>query len=254
MRFGGAGKKLASASCIIALSVIVASCGSSTSRRSETNPQVYRLGERVPEGGGAYKVGKPYQIKGRWYHPSDDPVPQQVGIASWYGEYFHGRKTANGEWYDMERLSAAHPTMPLPSYARVTNLRNGNSVVVRVNDRGPYAHDRVIDMSHAAANRLGFKRQGTTRVKVTYIGEAPLDGDDPDMQFVDGGPRDSRPFNTASTVGKKSGGVDDTKIPEVRFVSSPLADELLAAGPLDDFSSDNATAVRVPNITKASTD
>ena len=136
------------------------------------------LGKPVPKGGGVYKVGKPYQINGRWFHPREDSRYDKVGVASWYGELFHGRYTANGEIYDMNALTAAHPTLPLPTYARVTNLGNGRSLVVRVNDRGPYAHDRIIDMSKRSAELLGFKRNGTTQVRVRYLARAPLSGDD----------------------------------------------------------------------------
>ncbi|PWB79359.1 MAG: septal ring lytic transglycosylase RlpA family lipoprotein, partial [Methylocystaceae bacterium] len=100
------------------------------------SPRVVADGEEVPRGGGSYLVGKPYQIAGKTYYPSERPY-SAVGLASWYGSDFHGRKTANGEVFDRGSISAAHPTMPLPSYARVTNLRNSRSMIVRVNDRGP---------------------------------------------------------------------------------------------------------------------
>ncbi|WP_425408788.1 septal ring lytic transglycosylase RlpA family protein [Hyphococcus sp.] len=121
-----------------------------------------------------YKIGKPYKVNGRWYHPKEDPDYVETGVASWYGTQFHGRLTANGEIFDMNLLSAAHTTMPLPSMAEVTNLANGRSVTVRVNDRGPFAHNRIIDMSREAARHLGFERDGVTRVRVRYKGPAPL--------------------------------------------------------------------------------
>lgn len=139
--------------------------------------RVVEYGQEVPMGGGVYKVGNPYQIAGRWYYPKEDPDYQERGMASWYGHQFHGRYTANGEIFDMDSLSAAHPTMPLPSYAQVTNLETGHSVVVRVNDRGPYAHDRVIDLSKRAAQELGFQHKGVARVEVSYLSEAPLSGE-----------------------------------------------------------------------------
>ncbi|EJF87256.1 septal ring lytic transglycosylase RlpA family protein [Bartonella rattimassiliensis] len=119
-------------------------------------------------------VGKPYQIKGKWYYPQNDPTYKRIGEASWYGSDFHGRLTANGEIYDMNLLTAAHPTMPLPSYARVTNLKNGSSIIVRVNDRGPFMKDRIIDLSKQAAAILGYVAMGVTNVKVEYIAEAPV--------------------------------------------------------------------------------
>lgn len=118
------------------------------------------------------KVGEPYQINGEWYHPRMVNDYREVGVASWYGVPFHGRKTANGETYDMHGMTAAHPTLPLPSLVKVTNLQNGLSIVVRVNDRGPFAKKRIIDLSRRAAWELGFKDQGTTDVEVVYMGLA----------------------------------------------------------------------------------
>ena len=140
--------------------------------------RVIPFGQPVPKGGGYYQIGKPYEVAGLWYTPREEPSYDRVGSASWYGELFHGRRTANGEIYDMDRLSAAHPTLPLPIYARVTNLNNGRSLIVRVNDRGPFAHDRIIDLSRRSAELLGFRNQGTATVRVRYLGRAPLSGDD----------------------------------------------------------------------------
>jgi len=122
----------------------------------------------------AYIVGQPYQIGGRTYHPREDFDYDRTGTASWYGDDFHGRRTANGETYDMNALTAAHTTLPMPTIVRVTNLENGRSVVVRVNDRGPFAEDRIIDMSRAGARELGFERNGLTRVRVAVLREASL--------------------------------------------------------------------------------
>ncbi len=118
---------------------------------------------------GAYKVGSPYTIRGKRYYPSVDYDYNKVGVASWYGPNFHGKKTANGEIYNQNDLTAAHKTLPLPSIVRVTNLKNGKSLIVRVNDRGPYAHGRIIDMSKRAAELLGFKNQGTAKVRVQVL-------------------------------------------------------------------------------------
>jgi rare lipoprotein A len=126
-------------------------------------------------------VGKPYRVAGRTYVPRDYSSYSAVGMASWYGRDFHGRRTANGEVYDMADLTAAHPTLPLPSYARVTNLANGRSVVVRINDRGPYTRGRLIDVSATVAALLDFKRAGSARVKVDYVGPARMDGLDRKM-------------------------------------------------------------------------
>lgn len=124
------------------------------------------------------KIGKAYKVKNHWYYPKNYKHFQQVGKASWYGAAFQGRLTANGEVYDMNGLSAAHPTMPLPSYARVTNLHNGSSIIVRVNDRGPYVANRIIDLSKKAAQLLHYKDNGLAKVKVEYLGLAPLKIDD----------------------------------------------------------------------------
>ncbi|ABR60144.1 septal ring lytic transglycosylase RlpA family protein [Sinorhizobium medicae] len=175
------------------LCAVLASCGS-TSSVKKTKPRskeyfaesVYGVkasprvatGNNIPKGGGRYQVGKPYQVKGRWYKPKEDFGYNKSGMASWYGSAFHGRLTANGEVYDTNHLSAAHPTFPLPSYARVTNTENGTSVVVRVNDRGPYEYGRIIDVSSKTADLLDIKRKGSAKVRVQYIGRAPLEGND----------------------------------------------------------------------------
>ena len=135
-------------------------------------------GKNIPKGGGRFLVGNAYVVKGRRYFPKEDPNYDKAGLASWYGSAFHGRQTANGELYDKEHLSAAHPTFPLPSYARVTNLTTGSSVVVRVNDRGPFHEGRLIDVSSKAADLLDVKATGTANVRVQYVGRAPLDGHD----------------------------------------------------------------------------
>jgi len=132
----------------------------------------------LQKSGGQSRIGKPYRVKGKWYYPKQEPDYSKVGLASWYGSAFHGRLTANGETFDMNNLTAAHPTLPLPSYARVTNLKNGASLVVRVNDRGPFARNRIIDLSRRAAQLLGYQSNGLADVKVEYIGPAPLHGQD----------------------------------------------------------------------------
>jgi rare lipoprotein A len=130
-------------------------------------------------GGGAYKVGNPYQISGVWYYPKEDPFYDETGIASWYGADFHGKATANGERYDMDAFTAAHRTLPMPTVVRVTNLENGRSLRLRVNDRGPYARGRIIDVSRRAATLLGFQANGTARVRVQYEGRAEVGASPP---------------------------------------------------------------------------
>lgn len=143
--------------------------------------------------GGIYKVGNPYQINGVWYYPKEDPNYDETGIGSWYGEQFHAKVTANGEIFDMNEVTAAHPTLPMPSLVRVTNLENGRSIVVRVNDRGPYVNGRIIDLSRRSAQLLGYDRQGTARVRVQYLGPAPLEGGGETMVASRGTGSDERP-------------------------------------------------------------
>ena len=172
-------RKLLSVSCILlAMSVTISGC--STQRSASRDPfagtgsPYYKGKGPVPMGGGRYHVGEPYQVAGRWFTPKEQPNYDKTGPASWYGEAFNRRMTSNGEWFDMDRLTAAHPTLPLPSYAKVTNVSNGATVVVRINDRGPFVGPRIIDLSKQSASLLGFKRQGTAKVRVQYIGPAPL--------------------------------------------------------------------------------
>ncbi|NNJ76015.1 MAG: septal ring lytic transglycosylase RlpA family protein [Anderseniella sp.] len=129
----------------------------------------------MPKGGGRRHVGKSYQVADIWFHPKHEPNYSKTGVASWYGPKFNRRMTSNGEWFDMEQLTAAHTTMQLPSYAKVTNLENGREVIVRVNDRGPFVNDRIIDMSKRSADLLGFRGRGKTKAHVQYIGPAPLE-------------------------------------------------------------------------------
>jgi rare lipoprotein A len=150
---------------------------------TSASPRVVDFGEPVPKGGGSYRVGKPYVIAGRTYFPEENINYRAEGTASWYGDDFHGRLTANGEVFDMQSISAAHPTLPMPSYVRVTNLANRRSIVVRVNDRGPYSGNRVIDVSVKTAKLLGFHENGLAKVRVEYVGRAPLEGSD-DLRLV----------------------------------------------------------------------
>jgi rare lipoprotein A len=129
----------------------------------------------IPRGGGRYHVGKPYQVAGVWFKPKADPDYDRTGQASWYGEAFHARKTSNGEYFNMNDLTAAHATLPIPSYAKVTNLENGRQVIVRINDRGPFVGTRIIDLSKRSAAALDYQHKGKTEVRVQWIGPAPLD-------------------------------------------------------------------------------
>src|SRR5712664_4003385 len=190
----------------VAACLVLANCASSDKFASRvdpkygvsSSPRVIALGEPVPKGGGTYRIGKPYIVGGRIYVPEEDTSYREEGMASWYGDDFHGRLTANGEVFDMASLTAAHPTLPMPCYARVTNLNNGKSLIVRVNDRGPYHGNRLIDVSNKAAELLEFKSNGVARVRVEYVGRAPLEGSD-DRQLI-ATLRTGVPAPTPSTV------------------------------------------------------
>ncbi len=152
-----------------ALAFLSACSSTGTPELSGLTPQAQAVA--ITQHGGTYKVGNPYKIMGKWYYPKEDYSYSEVGIASWYGEDFHAKKTANGEKYDMNTLTAAHRTLPLPSIVRVTNLENGRSLVLRVNDRGPYAKDRIIDISKRGAQLLGYQTKGTAKVRVEILAE-----------------------------------------------------------------------------------
>jgi rare lipoprotein A (peptidoglycan hydrolase) len=144
--------------------------------------QIIRFGKpdasrNIGTNGDSVSNGKRYPLDG----PTDDFKYRGEGMASWYGPDFHGRRTANGERYDMNGISAAHRSMPLPSYARITNLGNGRSIIVRVNNRGPFVHKRIVDLSVGTAKALDFYKRGTARVRVEFVGRAPVEGSDDQM-------------------------------------------------------------------------
>lgn len=151
------------------LAIFVSGCAE-TQFLIHTAKRVART-EPAESGAGYYKIGNPYQIDGIWYHPAEDYEYDETGIASWYGAAFHGKQTANGEIYDMNALTAAHRTLPMPSFVRVTNLENGRSLVLKVNDRGPFAKGRIIDISRRGSQLLGFQKQGTSRVRVQILAD-----------------------------------------------------------------------------------
>ncbi len=133
----------------------------------------------VPPNAGVYKIGNPYQIEGTWYYPREQPDYDETGVASWYGPTFYGHRTADGEAFDGDGLTAAHRTLPMPVNVRVTNLENGKSLILRVNDRGPFAKGRIIDVTERAARLLGFYANGSARVRVTYISRGALPNGQP---------------------------------------------------------------------------
>jgi rare lipoprotein A len=155
---------------VVAAGVFLASCAE-TEFIAQTAKRIGVSQDEVSAAPGRYKVGSPYQINDTWYYPAVDYTYEETGIASWYGPGFHGKSTANGEKFDMNALSAAHRTLPMPSFVRVTNLENGRSVILRVNDRGPFARGRIIDVSRRGAQLLGFEGKGTARVNVSILAE-----------------------------------------------------------------------------------
>ena len=155
---------------IILASVFFLGACAETQLLVHTAKRVQRADKPAPlKPAGEYKIGKPYQISGVWYYPEVNYGYAETGVASWYGPKFHGKRTANGEIFDMNDLTAAHGTLPLPSLVQVTNLENGRALKLRVNDRGPFAHGRIIDVSRRGAQLLGFARNGTARVRVEIL-------------------------------------------------------------------------------------
>ncbi len=185
------------------------------------SPRMVAEGEDVPKGGGYAKVGKPYVIAGETYVPSVPKTYSATGTASWYGADFHGRKTANGELFDTESITAAHRTLPMPSYIRVTNVTNGRSIIARVNDRGPFHSKRLIDVSEPVAKALAFRTMGTAKVKVDYLGQAPLEGSD-----------DRKLLASLRTDGKPAMLIGDARAPiQVASADGAIDAELVAAEP-----------------------
>lgn len=160
-------KKIKICISLMLITVLAACSSTGTPELSGLSPQAQAV--TIKQYGGVYKVGNPYKIMGKWYYPAEDYDYSEVGMASWYGEDFHAKKTANGERYDMNTLTAAHRTLPLPSIVKVTNLENGRSLVLRVNDRGPYAKERIIDISKRGAQLLGYQTKGITKVRVEIM-------------------------------------------------------------------------------------
>ncbi|MEZ5916276.1 MAG: septal ring lytic transglycosylase RlpA family protein [Parvularculaceae bacterium] len=241
------------------LAVVLAGCASAPSQRSgpqASNPH--------------YKVGQPYKIGGRWYVPKVDRTYDEKGVASWYGDAFHGKLTANGEIFDKNRLSAAHKTLPLPTYVEVENLENGRKLVVRVNDRGPFVDDRVIDLSHAAADELGFTQKGLARVRVKYIGEADIkavaakSGDKAQLRLAEANARPARPRvqpaapAVAANIGAGSPRVSDpdpmatliaTEVsPQIKPAMPATADLWLEVAAVDDLNKLESLKLNLPEL------
>ena len=232
-----------------ALALFVASCSSTPPPPPRPQPEDHTV--TVPPNAGVYKVGQPYQVDNVWYYPREQPDYDETGIASWYGPTFYGHHTANGEMYDGNSLTAAHKTLPLPVNVRVTNLSTGKSIVVRVNDRGPYARGRIIDLSKRAAELLDVTQTGTARVRVTYLGRADLNGGPP--------PPQTPPAIASALPAAPAGKVDTAALaivpgaataPPVRTASMPVPAPIPAAMFADDQPTGKVTRVPVPPETR----
>ncbi len=161
------------------ISVFVLTCGCAQTElvvhaAKELKNEIKKQLPKKITGKSQYKIGNPYQIEGIWYYPKVNYSYNETGVASWYGKKFHGKPTANGEIFDMNSVSAAHRTLPLPSIVQVVNLKNGRAIKVRVNDRGPFARGRILDLSRRAAQLLGFERQGTAPVRVRILSDESI--------------------------------------------------------------------------------
>ena len=232
----------------IATTLLAASC-SSAPKPPPLQPEDHTV--TVPPNAGVYKVGQPYQVDNVWYYPREQPDYDETGIASWYGPAFYGRPTANGETYDGNKLTAAHKTLPLPVNVRVTNLDNGKSLVVRVNDRGPFARGRIIDLSKRAAELLDMVLTGTARVRITYLARADLKG---------GAPAPETPPEIANALPARPAGKVDTAAlgtvpgaavaPPVRSATLPTPAPIPAAMFADTQPTGQVTQVPVPAATR----
>jgi rare lipoprotein A len=180
-------RKALRAALVAGLLSLVAACAGVTRPEASRLPVVTDPAPIVPG------TMRPYQIRGRWYQPAEQPGYDQTGLASWYGDQFHGRPTATGERFDMHALTAAHKTLPLPGLVEVTNLANGRRIVVRVNDRGPFVDNRIIDLSRGSAEALGMLQVGVGEVRVRYLGRAPRTGGGTTLQQADAGRVPSQP-------------------------------------------------------------
>ncbi len=183
----------------------------------------------APNANGFYKIGQPYQIDGKWYYPAVNWTYAETGVASWYGPNFDGKYTANGERFDMNALTAAHRTLPMPSIVEVTNLDNGRSIQLRVNDRGPYARDRILDVSRRAAQMLGFENSGTAHVRVQLLQQPTLQAEL--LAQKNGGPDVEPPTQLAAAEPIATVNQQTLAPPNGAAASPPTADASTATQP-----------------------
>lgn len=241
----------------VAAALLVANCASSNvagGRSSESkygvpaSPRVIAEGDPVPKGGGREMVGKPYVVGGKRYVPTSTHYSRE-GWASWYGTAFHGRLTANGEIFDRESIAAAHPTLPLPSYVRVTNVLNKRSMVVRVNDRGPYEQNRVLDVSERVADALDFRRKGVARIRLEYLGKASVRGSDDEKLLAtlttDGSPAPFGRKGATMLADLRDEPAPRPSVAPIRVAEAPAPVEVRASRPVDAETEVEPAPIRV---------
>jgi len=216
------------------------------SRESKVAPDRPTFGDQAL---GKYKIGNPYKIDGVWYVPADQPDYDDVGMASWYGGEFHNKLTANGEMFDMNAFSAAHKTLPMPSIVEVTNLDNGKKLRLRINDRGPFVGERIIDVSRAAAVALGFNQQGLAKVRVRYIGPAKLLG--PSDVASGNTPAPSSPYYATNPEYQPS--PDTMAEQDIAPIPLGLAPPAPTPAPMYGQSSSGISATQLPPLQNATT-
>lgn len=242
----------AALAALASVALALAGCGSTQSGSSGPGASKGSGAAQV----GSYKVGRPYRINGVWYHPAENPAYDETGVASWYGPGFHGRRTANGERYNQGDLTAAHPTLPMPSLVQVTNLDNGRSIKLRINDRGPFANNRIIDVSHRAAQLLGFEKQGTAKVRVRIVpeesqqlaalarGEAP-----PPVQEAKppAAPAEPEPVQVAERPQQSPDPTPSVEMPDglIHFEETEPSNLFIQAGSFTDYSNATQLAARL---------
>jgi len=228
---------------VMALGALVAGCASTPQTKVS-----------VPSNAGVYRIGNPYQIGDTWYYPREQPDYDETGIASWYGPGFYGNTTADGEIFDSDSLTAAHRTLPMPVNVRVTDLENGKSLILRVNDRGPFSKSRIIDVSERAAKLLGFYNQGTARVRVQYLARADLPNGQP-QPFGAGTPAavtSAVPAAPAAAVetGTLAAVPGARELPQVQTAApAPAAVPAPAAEDAGALPTGQVTEVQVPPVT-----
>jgi len=222
-----------------------------------TTPETPEPRVSPPPNAGTYRVGKPYQIGGQWYYPREQPDYDETGIASWYGPGFYGNLTADGELFTAQDLTAAHKTLPMPVNVRVTNLENGRSLILRVNDRGPFAQGRILDVSERAAKLLGFFEKGIARVRVQYVARADLPSGVP-QPFGAGTPEDvatTAPAKVATAKVETAAlpdipGAREAPLKPVQQLPKPVAAATIGQADAGALPSGQVTQVPVPPVTR----